>query len=118
MKQNPSERLHVLVVWEPILPTDWFSPGRLVKSRIADPRVTQFWDTRHLVALSLSRQIPSGSFPLCCRSGGNLWDDISLYPPDMKWQNASPQILEGPVVDSAADIARKLSTGAKTDRFQ
>ena len=53
LKQNHSDHLRVFVVWEPMLPTNWFRPSRLVQRRISDPRAVQFWDKNHLVAKEL-----------------------------------------------------------------
>src|SRR6202007_3128832 len=50
LRRNANDHLHVLVVWEPVLPMDWARPNRWVRLRINDPRVTQFWDKDHLVA--------------------------------------------------------------------
>ena len=44
----------MFVVWEPMLPTNWFRPSRLVQRRISDPRAVQFWDKNHLVAKELN----------------------------------------------------------------
>ena len=46
--------IRVLVVWEPMLPTDWSRPSGMVQSRISDPRAVQFWDKNHLVAKELT----------------------------------------------------------------
>ena len=108
MKGNPSEHVRVLVVWEPMLPTDWMRPGRMVQARINDPRVTQFWDKRHLVAQEISRQIAASPQLDCCRSDGILWDAVALYPRQEPWKSAAPEFFEGPVVESAGDLAKKL----------
>ena len=52
-----SDNLTVLVVWEPILPSDWSRPTRLVMARIPDRRVIQFWDKDHLIAKQLDTQL-------------------------------------------------------------
>jgi hypothetical protein len=59
-------KLTVLVVWEPILPSDWSRPTRPVMARIPDSRVIQFWDKDHLIAEQLSRQLRTKQ-PTCCR---------------------------------------------------
>jgi len=43
----------VLVVWEPILPTDWRPPSGSTLGRIPDGRVRQFWDAKHIVSAEL-----------------------------------------------------------------
>jgi hypothetical protein len=71
--QQESGKLTVLVVWEPILPSDWSRPTRPVMARIQDNRVIQFWDKDHLIAEQLSRQLRTKQ-PTCCRHSGTLWD--------------------------------------------
>ena len=98
----------MLVVWEPILLTDWMRPGRMVQARISDPRVTQFWDKHHLVAQEISGQLAATPQLDCCRGGGILWDAVALYPRQEQWKSAAPEFFEGPVVESADDLAKKL----------
>jgi hypothetical protein len=50
LKREKSRSLRVLVVWEPILRSDWSRPTRPVLARISDPRAKQFWDKDHLIA--------------------------------------------------------------------
>jgi hypothetical protein len=47
--------MKILVVWEPMLPTDWGAPTTPVLARISDARATQFWDKDHLVASNKER---------------------------------------------------------------
>lgn len=108
LKRNPEARLRVLVVWEPILPMDWSSPGRLVKARISDPRVTQFWDKQHLVSQELSNQLSAGREPGCCRHNGALWDFVALYPRNQTWDKGSPAFVGGPVVEATDGVAEQL----------
>ena len=70
-------RVRVLVVWEPILPTDWSRPSGWVQSRISDPRVAQFWDREHLVAGELRRHFPRSQ--AAAQRKGILWDLAVLY---------------------------------------
>jgi hypothetical protein len=88
------------VVWEPILATDWSRPSGIVQSRIADPRVIQYWDHDHLVAEALRHQFASE--PSCCQRKGILWDLAVLYGKQAQWGNSSPVFADGPVVDAAA----------------
>src|SRR6516162_3055021 len=84
--------VRVLVVWEPMLPTDWDVPSGMVQSRISDSRVVQFWDKDHLVAKELKQQFPS-SRNLCCQRNGVLWDVAAVYPAGVEWGVAAPKIL-------------------------
>ncbi|MGH9351288.1 MAG: hypothetical protein ACRD2G_03875 [Terriglobia bacterium] len=106
-------KLHVLVVWEPILPTDWERPTNGALARIHDPNVVQFWDHNHLVARAISRELGSdrtGPKPRCCRLRGNLWDLAALYPAGSVWQAAAPEAVfaDGPVVYVQPNVDRDL----------
>lgn len=100
--------MRVLVVWEPILPTDWTKPGGMVQSRLSDGRVVQFWDEDHLVAKELKQQFPS-SRRLCCQRNGILWDVAALYAPKVEWESAPPVYFGGNVLDVADDVRQQLS---------
>jgi hypothetical protein len=90
----------VLVVWEPILPSDWRPPGRGALARISDSRARQFWDPQHLIAQAVARaESQSGrTRPACCFDNGFLWDEALLYPPGASWTGAPPAVFwDGPV---------------------
>lgn len=88
LAKHPEWKLRVLVVWEPILATDW-RPSRSTLARISDIRVQQFWDPEHEVSKALSRManlMPSKPKP---NSGkGFYWDEAILYAPHSKWTDA------------------------------
>jgi hypothetical protein len=107
LEQTHSLPIRVLVVWEPILPTDWLRPSGMVQSRISDTRVVQYWDNDHLVAGELHRQLSSE--PSCCNRKGNLWDLAALYGRQAQWGNSSPVFTDGPVVDAAPDLGKQLA---------
>lgn len=80
----------MLVVWEPILPSDWGPPGRAAMRRIPDSRVQQFWDPNHMVASALNevaKQKPPQPDPECCVKKGFYWDEAILYPAVARWAN-------------------------------
>jgi hypothetical protein len=108
LEQNRAAAVRVLVVWEPILPTDWSRPGGMVQSRVSDSRVVQFWDKDHFVAKELKQQFP-GSRKLCCQRNGVLWDVAALYPPKIKWGAAEPTYFGGAVLDVTDDVRQQLS---------
>jgi hypothetical protein len=93
----------VLVVWEPILFTDWSPPSRSALARIADRRARQFWDPRHLVTRDLSRAAtrhPALAAPSCCLHDRLHWDEAILYPPGSHWHDApAPAVWDGPVAE-------------------
>ncbi len=74
------------MVWEPMLPTDWYRPTRPTLKRISDSRTVQFWDKSHLIAAQLKQQLQQfhGNDPSCCEDGGHLWDMAAVYPPGVQ----------------------------------
>ena len=116
LEQNPSRKVHVLAVWEPILPTDWRAPTTPALGRLADSRVRQVWDTDHVIA----RRMAQDARPLqpeqnCCERDGVLWDLAAVYPPGVRWDDRLPQavIFDGPVVQVTDDIQGALAKLAR-----
>jgi hypothetical protein len=103
LEQQKSENLAVLVVWEPILPTDWSRPTRPVLGRISDNRVIQFWDKDHVIANQLSARLHTKE-PSCCRHSGTLWDLVALYPREKNWNGSEPIYVDGPVYKIQAEL--------------
>jgi hypothetical protein len=114
LKQNHSLAIRVLVVWEPMLPTDWSKPSGFVMARISDPRVVQFWDKDHLVALELRQQFPS-SQSLCCQRRGILWDIVALYPESIQWGTSAPVFFDGAVLDAAPELGKRFLGNSARD---
>ena len=90
-------------MWEPILPTDYSSPGTAILARLSDPRVAQYWDKNHLFAEQLQHQIESDATepqPNCCTRKGIPWDEVAVYPQGARWDEQLPRavFLNGPVV--------------------
>lgn len=105
LRQNANPEIRVFVVWEPILPTDYSSPGTLVLSRLSDTRVTQYWDKNHLFAEQLGHKIdadPGQAHPNCCVHKGTQWDEVAVYSQGARWDEQMPRaaFLNGPVVRS------------------
>jgi hypothetical protein len=101
-------------VWEPILPTDYSSPGTAVLARLSDPRVAQYWDKNHLFAEQLGRKLESDTGhpkPNCCTRKGIQWDEVAVYDQNAHWDGQLPRavFLNGPVIH-AADFS-KVVTG-------
>jgi hypothetical protein len=107
-------RLEVLVVWEPILPTDWERPTTAVLARLHNPDVVQFWDHNHLAAQAIARELssdPAGPQPHCCGLHGNLWDFVALYSKGSLWQVKPPKaaFADGPVAHVQQSLSRSLA---------
>lgn len=105
--------MRVLVVWEPILATDWRRPGAITLRRIPDRRARQFWDPHHLVAQQLTRiakQKPGEPGPECCVRKGFHWDEAILFPPHLRWsEEPDPVFWNGPVYRITASLDKALS---------
>ncbi|HEV1994452.1 MAG TPA: hypothetical protein VGR03_08980 [Candidatus Acidoferrum sp.] len=112
MQRNSDPLLRVLVVWEPMLPTDLRSPVHSTLARIPDHRARQFWDPQHLVANELRRiagENPGQPKPDCCVDRGFFWDDAILYAPHSKWRQTPTAVFwNGPVVRVASALEKAL----------
>ena len=104
--------MRVLVVWEPILATDWRKPSGSTLARIGDRRARQFWDPKHLVAEELARiakQKPDQPAPECCVRKGFHWDEVVLYAPHARWGDVpTPVYWNGPVYRIAPALEKAL----------
>lgn len=105
--------MRVLVVWEPILPTDWRPPSGSTLGRIPDGRVRQFWDPKHVVAAELkdrATRTPPQPKPDCCVQKGFYWDEAILYPARTRWKDAPASLFwNGPVVRIVPGLENSLS---------
>lgn len=98
MKEFAGKPVQALVVWEPVLLTDWFSPSTMTLGRISDTRAAQFWDKGRLVSRSMGEHDHKSI----------VWDYIAVYPPGVTWEDHLPEAPyhAGPVV-AVADAARR-----------
>ncbi len=103
----------MLVVWEPILATDWKSPSGNTLARIPDRRVRQFWDAQHVVANALNEIVKKKSLqpePCCCVQKGFYWDDAILYAPHARWKDEPTSVFwNGPVVRIVPELEKALN---------
>jgi hypothetical protein len=103
----------VLVVWEPILATDWRPPRGSTLARIPDTRVRQLWDPKHLVARALNeiaKQKPPQPEPDCCIRKGFYWDEAILYAPHSRWKDAPASVFwNGPVTRIIPGLEKALN---------
>ncbi len=111
MKQHPEWKLRVLVVWEPILVTDWGAPSGGALARISDARARQFWDPHHVISVALekmARQIAPAPGP---NSGkGFYWDMAIAFAPHARWENdPAPSFWRGPVYQIVPALGQSLS---------
>lgn len=109
LKRHPENKVRVIAIWEPMLPTDWSRPTTAVLDRLSDKRVIQWWDNQHLIAGLLNASAGKEN-PECCRRNGTLWDVIAVYPPGVKWTETlpAPTFFAGPVVRGAPKWEARL----------
>ncbi|MGB9402071.1 MAG: hypothetical protein WCA98_00930 [Candidatus Acidiferrales bacterium] len=105
--------MRVLVVWEPILATDWWPPDGSTLARIPDLRVRQFWDPKHAVASALNeiaKQKPPQPEPDCCIAKRFYWDEAILYAPHARWRDEPISAFwNGPVVQIISELEKTLN---------
>jgi hypothetical protein len=93
--------MHVFVVWEPILASDFMPPSSRVLGRISDPRARHYWDEGHVLAKRMAddARAPQPE-PSCCDHEGVLWDLAAVYPKGSHWDARLPPAIafDGPVV--------------------
>lgn len=102
LRRHPANKIRVLAIWEPMLPTDWNKPTTAVLDRLSDNRAIQWWDKQHVVA-GLLKATAGNENPGCCERNETLWDVIAVYPPGVKWTETlpAPIFFAGPVVRGA-----------------
>lgn len=110
LQRHPGNRIRIFAVWEPMLPTDWDRPNTHVLARLSDPRVTQVWDSNHLIA-ELVEKGADGRRPTCCTRNGHWWDVLAVYPPASKWTGAAPvpELLNGTIDRAAPQLDAQLA---------
>lgn len=107
----------MLVVWEPILSSDWRPPGRSALARIPDGRARQFWDPEHRIALEIARRAKASgkSPPGCCLDNGFLWDEALLFAPGSAWTSApAAAFWDGPVYKVVPGLESSLRSFPQT----
>jgi hypothetical protein len=71
----------VLVIWEPVLPTDVLPPSTMTLKRISDGRVSQYWDKERLLSHAMGEHDRRTI----------VWDYIGIYEPGTVWDAAPPK---------------------------
>jgi hypothetical protein len=105
--ERRDDAISVLVVWEPVLWTDWSAPSRGLLARISDRRAAQFWDRGRLVSDRIRadytgdrREIPD-----------IVWDVVYVFPKGTRWEGAFPShtFADGPVVRVMKEFRKALA---------
>ena len=73
--------MHVMIIWEPVLPTDVRAPSTMTLKRISDRRVAQYWDRDRLLSHAMGEHDRKTI----------VWDSIGIYEPGTVWGAAPPK---------------------------
>lgn len=97
LESHADAPLTVFAVWQPILPTDWGRPGTRPLHRLDDPRVRQYWDPDHSVALELLNAGEAN----CCYDKGVPWDLMAVFESGSLWGDSLPKpvLFDGIIMD-------------------
>jgi len=112
LKAHPAAAVRVLVVWEPVLPTDWGTPSPSLTSMVGDRRVVQFWDRERRLSSAMGGpgvvERLAKSAEVGFRMKDVIWDAAFVYPPGAHWGDAA-ETLVAPVVEYSGNLARALA---------
>ena len=108
LESHKDAPLTVFAIWQPILPTDWGKPGSAPLGRLGDPRVRQYWDPDHSVALELGKVGETN----CCYEHGIPWDSIAVFESGALWGDTLPKpvLFDGIIMDVMAAFEASLGT--------
>ena len=104
--------MRVLVLWEPVLATDWMTPSPSLTAMIPDSRALQYWDRGRRLSAAMGG--PSAADRLAddrqvgFRMGDVIWDAALVYPPGAKW-GAKASKLFAPVLDFPEELAKAVA---------
>ena len=107
LREINSKDVHVFVIWEPVLATDFAAPSTTALARIPNLRVSQYWDRKRALSHLLGERNRSTV----------VWDYIAVYAPGPLWQDAPPRPVYSDhpvrdVISGAKDaIQRLLASG-------
>ena len=111
----PQARLHVQVVWEPVLATDVAAPFNRVLGLIDDPRVTQYWDPDLVLSAEIVRAVngdPSRyGFEERLPPDFVVWDVVAIFPGSAGWDRdlPVPVYYGGPVLNDVENARRAIA---------
>jgi hypothetical protein len=109
--------IEAFAVWEPVLPTDLFSPRTDTLAGLSDPRAWQLWDRHHVMSdamragmLAHPSKIPVTAQRQHGRADGILWDAVAVFPAGARWEQTlpAPTYLDGDVVEITSGLQRVL----------
>ena len=112
LAEFPEAPLAVLVVWEPLLPTDFGPPLTSVLGLVQDRRAIQFWDADLSLSADILRSVNAdpGRYGFDERLPDDfvVWDVVAVFGRSVRWERdlPVPKFYDGPV-ERAIDATRQ-----------
>jgi len=111
---HPNAEVRVIVIWLPVVLSDFGPPSKSVRKPLRDPRVFEFWDPEKWASPRMMERAVQ-----MVRAGGEepefdtddtAWDMIALYPAGVVWEDPfpTPTWWEFPVVENLAPVETRL----------
>jgi hypothetical protein len=101
LRADSAANVRVLIVWEPVLSTDWGDPSPSLTSLITDNRAIQFWDRDRKLSSLLGGPGHLQTLARLEKVGFQMkdviWDAALLYPAGAVWGSPA-DLLVAPVV--------------------
>lgn len=100
MREFAGKPVRALVVWEPVLPTDWAAPSTAALRRTSGSPTIQFWDRARLISHIFGERDRHSI----------VWDHVAVYPAGAIWDERPPPALYegGPVVKVAGEFREAM----------
>ena len=93
--------MRVLVVWEPVLETDWGTPGAGLTAMVGDARAVHFFDRERRLSAAMGGPgaVPrlAGTSKVGFQMKDVIWDIALVYPPGARWGGPATTLV-APVV--------------------
>ena len=110
----PKADVQVIVVWEPVLPSDVGPPRDKVRRPLADPRVVEYWDpnlwmSNRAIRRAIQQAQAAGEEPPS--EDDIAWDFVAIFPAGTSWDDPFPipSWHEGPVVNALGPVEEALA---------
>ena len=117
--ENEKLKVHGMIVWEPVLDSDWAPPITGTMGRIFDLRVAQFYDKGLLVSASAQPELLKDPVPVIGKEslvkGKIVWDYVAVYTRGTAWHGRdmpAPSFKAAPVVEAEKPL-REFLAGLK-----
>jgi hypothetical protein len=112
LQARAAASVRVLVVWEPVLPTDWGAGSPSLTSMVGDRRVVHFWDRERRLSAAMGGpgavDALAHASEIDFRMKDVIWDVALVYPPGVHWGEKAVALF-APVVDHRDELERALA---------